>query len=186
MKLGGTGGANTRTGLDFEKKVDLIKAFENLPSYSLKIRPKKGKNRPSYDIYFRNLHVGIIFTYSDLFAFLKEKGNDQEQIWQKKLQPDKVFYNLLNETIYIIEVKYQDTEGSVDEKLQTCDFKRKKYVALLNGLSIDIEYIYVLSDWFKKDDYKEVLEYVAAEGCKFYFNEIPLNKLSLPYTDLEL
>ena len=91
---------------------------------------------------------------------------------------------ILNQTIYIVEVKHQQVTGSVDEKLQTCDFKRKQYVKLLDDLNIDVEYIYVFNDWFLKNEYKDVLQYIKLEGCKFYFNEIPLNKLSLPYTDI--
>ena len=41
---------------------------------------------------------------------------------------------IVRETLFIIEVKYQQVEGSVDEKLQTCDFKRKQYLKLVVGL----------------------------------------------------
>jgi hypothetical protein len=40
--------------------------------------------------------------------------------------------------------------GSVDEKLQTCDFKRKQYLKLVQPLGIKVEYVYVLNDWFKQ------------------------------------
>lgn len=42
----------------------------------------------------------------------------------KKLLPDDSIYVILNNTFFIIECKYQQVGGSVDEKLQTCDFKR--------------------------------------------------------------
>ena len=154
MKKGGTSGGNTRTGLHFEEKVDLVQAFDNVDGYSI-----QEKNDSLFGIIYDNQEVGLIFKKHAL-------------------------YNFLNQTIYIVEVKHQQVTGSVDEKLQTCDFKRKQYVKLLDGLNIDVEYIYVFNDWFLKDEYKDVLQYIKLEGCKFYFNEIPLNKLSLPYTDL--
>ena len=35
MKKGGTSGGNTRTGLHFEEKVDLVQAFDNVDGYSI-------------------------------------------------------------------------------------------------------------------------------------------------------
>jgi hypothetical protein len=68
----------------------------------------------------------------------------------------------------------------VDEKLQTCDFKRKQYQKLLSRANIDVEYVYLLSYWFKKPEYKDVLDYVISVGCQFYFEYIPLTKFGLP------
>ena len=36
MKEGGTGGANTKTGLQFEERTDLRQIFESIPGYQLK------------------------------------------------------------------------------------------------------------------------------------------------------
>ena len=44
--------------------------------------------------------------------------------------PDSVFVNHTNNTIYVIEKKFQEGSGSVDEKLQTCDFKKRIYQKL--------------------------------------------------------
>lgn len=70
--------------------------------------------------------------------------------------------------------------GSVDEKLQTCDFKNKQYNKLLAPLRISVKYVYILSDWFKKDVYKDVLRYVNSVGCHYFFYELPLDFLGLP------
>ena len=83
--------------------------------------------------------------------------------------------------MYIIEKKFQHGSGSVDEKLQTCDFKKKIYTKLLYSLNINVEYIYVLSDWFKKERYNDVLNYITSSNCYYYYNEIPLTKLPLPH-----
>ena len=57
--------------------------------------------------------------------------------------------------MFILEVKTQNVAGSVDEKLQTCDFKKKQYQKLLSQLNMEVQYIYILDDWFKKPQYKE-------------------------------
>ncbi len=67
----------------------------------------------------------------------------------------------------------------MDEKLQTSDFKKKQYVKLLAPLGVEVEYIYVLSDWFTKKRYTDVLNYVQAIGGKYFFGELPLEVLGL-------
>jgi len=51
---------------------------------------------------------------------------------------------------------------------------------LLSPLNIEVEYIYILSDWFKNPRYKDVLDYIHSVGCDYYFNYIPLKRLGLP------
>jgi hypothetical protein len=95
----------------------------------------------------------------------------------------KIFYdcfvNYRDKTVYIIEKKFQSSAGSVDEKLQTCDFKRKQYKKLFSSIGYDIQYIYLLCDWFRKPEYRDVLQYIKDVGCDYYFNEIPLDKLNI-------
>ena len=71
-------------------------------------------------------------------------------------------------------------EGSVDEKLQTCDFKRKQYMKLVSGLGLTVKYVYVLNEWFSKKHYKDVLRYITSMGCHYKFDEIPVEWLGLP------
>lgn len=40
--------------------------------------------------------------------------------------------------------------------------------------------MYLLSSWFKKEEYKDVLNYIISVGCSYYFDYIPLSKLNLP------
>jgi len=77
-------------------------------------------------------------------------------------------------------MKFQKVTWSVDEKLQTCDFKKKQYRKLVASLNIEEEFIYILSDWFKKSEYKDTPDYVIVVGCQYYFNYLPLQKLGLP------
>jgi hypothetical protein len=84
----------------------------------------------------------------------------------KKLLPDDALLVVVRETLFIVEVKYQQVAGSVDEKLQTCDFKRKQYVKLVADLGLKVEYVYVLNDWFKAPGYKDVLDYIhSVRAC---------------------
>lgn len=82
--------------------------------------------------------------------------------------------------MFFIKLKYQQVAGSVNEKLQTCDFKRKQYLKLVQPLDIKVEYVYVLNDWFKQPSYKDVLDYINSVNCHYKFNELPLTWLGMP------
>lgn len=170
MISGGIGGGNTRTGLVFEKEVDLAKAISKLPGYSIK------RN----NVFFNDELVGRLFKKNKLYDFIKELKIDWKKIISSKLLPDDSIYVLVNNTIFIIECKYQNSPGSVDEKLQTCDFKKKQYQKLFAPANFEVEYIYLLSNWFRKDKYKDVLNYILSVGCHYYFGYIPLQKFGLP------
>jgi len=47
-------------------------------------------------------------------------------------------------------------------------------------LNIEVEYIYILSDWFRHASYKDVCDYIISVGCQYYFKYLPLQKLGLP------
>ncbi len=170
MKTGGVGGGNTITGLNFEKKTDIL----NL------LKSKKGYKVISNIIYYEDKEVAKSFKKNSLYKFLETKGVDYTRILSKKLLPDDAIYVVINNTLFIIEVKFQKVEGFVDEKLQTCDFKRKQYAKLMAPLNIEVEYIYILSDWFRNPKYKDVLDYIISVGCQYYFKYLPLQKLGLP------
>ena len=115
-----------------------------------------------------------------LYKYLGSRKINYKKIISKKLLPDDAIYVITNNTLFIIEIKFQKVSGSVDEKLQTCDFKRKQYAKLMAPLNIEVEYIYILNDWFRKPEYKDVLDYVISVGCQYYFHYLPLQKLGLP------
>ena len=181
MIKGGSGGYNTKTGLYFEGKVDLITFIKNLPNYQVKETIyTKNKSNKWYEIFYNNEKVADAFRKNALYVYLEVNGVDWKKILSKKLLPDDAIYVILNNTVFIIEVKYQEVAGSVDEKLQTCDFKRKQYLRLFAPLNRKVEYIYILNDWFKKPEYKDVLDYIIFMGCRYYFNYLPLQELGLP------
>ncbi len=174
MKKGGIGGGNTNTGLYFEKERDILKIFQNIPGYQVK------KDIIGYKIIFKNKYIAHTYKRNELYKFLKSKGIDWKKVLSRALYPDNALYVILNNILYILEIKYQQVEGSVDEKLQTCDFKKKQYKKLMSLINIDVEYIYILSDWFKQPKYKDVLDYIISVGCQYYFNYLPLKKLGMP------
>lgn len=174
MIEGGIGGNATLTGLNFENKVDLITLLKQIKGYSIE-RQAVGNN-----ILFNNKIVARCFKKYEFYKFLEEHKIDHKNILSKKLLPDDALLVIIRETLFIIEVKYQQVAGSVDEKLQTCDFKRKQYLKLVQPLGIKVEYVYVLNDWFKKPSYKDVLDYINSVNCHYKFNELPLSWLGSP------
>lgn len=170
MIKNGKGGGNTKTGLVFEGKTDLATFLNDQNGY-----------RVVGDIvYYNNKKVARIFKKHEFYRYLKKIGIDWTKIISKKLLPDDSIYVIKTNTLFIVECKYQQVNGSVDEKLQTCDFKRKQYQKLMSQVNIDVEYIYLLSNWFKNPKYKDVLDYIISMHCQYYFEYIPLTKLGLP------
>ncbi len=176
MKEGGVGGANTLTGLDFEQEVDFQNLLAAKPGYEVKPIPgKAGKG-----VYFKGELVARCFRKHDFYNYLEEEDVDWEPKISKQLLPDDALLVIVRETLFIIEVKYQQVAGSVDEKLQTCDFKRKQYQKLVAGLGLRVEYVYVLNDWFRQPCYKDVLDYIHSVNCQYKFGSLPLAWLGLP------
>ena len=179
MIKNGIGGANTQTGIVFEKKVELATRLNKLDGYKcVEVKYKKIRSK-SYEIYFEKKLVAQTFQKHALYSFLEERKIDWKKILSKKLLPDDTIYVIKDNTIYILEMKFQEVDGSVDEKLQTCDFKKKQYVKLFTPLNIKVEYYYVLNDWFDKPEYKDVFEYIVNVGCKYFIEELPFNEIGL-------
>ncbi len=170
MIQGGKGGGNTLTGLNFEKERDILEL----------LRKTKGYKVNGTVILYQDKEVARSFKKNGLYKFLESQKIDYKKILSKKLLPDEALYVITNNTLFIIELKFQRVAGSVDEKLQTCDFKRKQYAKLMAPLNIEVEYIYILSDWFNKNEYKDVRDYIISVGCQYYFKYLPLQKLGLP------
>lgn len=170
MIYGGKGGGNTKTGLAFEGKTDLAEFLNSQKGYEVK------ENK----VLYKGELVGRIFKKYGFYDFLKELDIDWKQLISKRLLPDDSIFVIIANTLFIIECKFQQVAGSVDEKLQTCDFKRKQYQKLLSKANIEVEYIYLLSDWFRKPEYKDVLDYIHSVHCYYFFEYIPLIKLGLP------
>lgn len=171
MIKNGKGGGNTRTGLIFEGKTDLSTFLSKQPNYSV----------VDNDVLYQGNKVAEVYKKHKFYnVFLKKLEIDWTKYISKQLLPDDSIFVLLNNTLFIIECKHQQVAGSVDEKLQTCDFKKKQYKKLMAPANIDVEYIYLLDNWFKDEKYKDVLDYIHSVGCDYYFEYIPLHRLGLP------
>jgi len=167
MIKGGTGGGNTQSGLRFEARINIGEALTKIPGFEIK----------GHEVYKDGIKVAHLYSKHKLYTLLLEERKIDHRILSKKLLPDEAI--LVGDTLYIVEMKFQFVAGSVDEKLQTCDFKKRQYSKLFNESGIALEYIYVLNDWFKKPEYRDVLEYISEVGCHYFFNEIPLSFLKL-------
>jgi hypothetical protein len=131
-------------------------------------------------IFYNNKHVAQSYRKHGLYKYLNSINLDYKKYLSKKLLPDEALYVIVNNTLFVLEMKTQEVAGSVDEKLQTCDFKRKQYAKLMAPLNIEVEYIYILNKWFENPVYKDVLDYIISVGCQYYFQYLPLQKLGLP------
>ncbi|GAA7341880.1 hypothetical protein MLS218_03660 [Helicobacter pylori] len=119
-----------------------------------------------------------------MYRYLEKEGTDWEKILSSQLLPNNAIFVSSNNTFFILEKKYQGTNGSVDEKLQTCDFKLKQHKKLFKSLECQVEFIYILNKWFiEKPKYKDALDYIRSVNCQYYIGDIkdlPLNKIGLP------
>lgn len=182
MIEGGVGGGTTITGLHFERRCDFRTLLDDIPGYS--IDPHEGG--VGVWIVFNGKRVGRSFRKGEFYYFLDSAGIDWRRKISRKLLPDDALLVVVRDTLFIIEVKYQQVSGSVDEKLQTCDYKKKFYMRILAGSGLLVEYVYVLNrPWFEHPGYKDVLEYITSVGCHYHFDFLPLRWLGLPTQDSE-
>jgi hypothetical protein len=187
MIKNGKGGGNTKTGLIFEGKTDLATFLSEQKGYEVKLEKEKvifqGNETTikTKNVYYNGTKVAELYKKSEFYSVLLKK---LDIVWEeyisKRLFPDDSIFVIMKNTVYIVECKHQQVAGSVDEKLQTCDFKKKQYKKLLSKANLDVEYIYLLDDWFRNDKYKDVLDYIHSVGCDYYFEYIPLYRFGLP------
>lgn len=134
------------------------------------------RNTTTGTIFEEKVHMeqeGINITKHDLYRFLSKQGINWQDIISKKLLPDEAYYDEQNNRVIIYEKKFQQTAGSADEKPQTCAFKIMQYRKLFAALGItDVSYIYIFNDWFKRPEYKDMLEYISSvDGCDYIIIE---------------
>ena len=103
-------------------------------------------------------------TKNNLYKYLEKNGIDWTTILSRKLLPDEAYYNPTTKEFSIYEKKYQQTEGSADEKPQTCGFKIWEYKKLSRAIGAEkTTYTYLLSSWFAQDKYHDMLDYIRNE-----------------------
>ena len=157
----GGGSKTNKNGLSFEGRTDLLESFNNHPDF----------NVDGNQVFKKNKLIGEYYEKHKFYKnFLEVKGVDWKGLVSKKYLPDSVFVNFNNNTLYVIEKKYQEDSGSVDEKLQTCDFKKRVYQKLLKDLKYNVNYYYLLNDWFEQPVYRDVFKYIDSVGCKKFID----------------
>lgn len=116
---------------------------------------------------------GIDVTKYNLYSYMKSKGLKWEDYISRRLLPDEGYLDYENDELRIYEKKFQKTNGSADEKPQTCGFKILEFNKIAKALGVSkVTYTYLLSDWFKQPKYKDMLDYIkSVEGCDYYFCE---------------
>lgn len=117
------------------------------------------------------IEEGIELTKYKMYTYLKEKNIDWKNFLSRKLLPDTAYFNPATGELKIYEKKFQQTDGSADEKPQTCAFKIFEYNKIGKAIGAKtVTYTYLLSDWFKQDKYKDMLDYIkSVPGCDYYF-----------------
>jgi hypothetical protein len=175
MIRGGVGGSNTGTGLIFEKKNGLKEAFRIATNFQLnknELVDSTGNvvaiaGDKSRDFYSKILNC-------------KEIDMKRSGVLSKGLRPDGFVAPIDSDVVFIIELKTQRTKGSVDEKLQTCVFKKDRYDAMLALVGKRSKMVYILKgSWFSKPEYKDTLDFMDRQGTIVCFDELPLEVVGL-------
>lgn len=169
-KVGG-GSKTNLNGLSFEGRTSLIDSLNLHPNIEIK---------NNNEIHFNGVIVGYYFEKHNFYTdFIEKHKVDWKKLISKKYLPDGVFVNILIKKVFIIEKKFQESSGSVDEKLQTCDFKRKTYKKIIEKTGFETEYFYLLNSWYKRVEYEDVKEYIKSVGCNFFIDKIGLEELGI-------
>lgn len=166
--------------LDFSSDINLFRILAAVPGY--RISPESEK--AGMEVFFHEQLVARCFREKGFTQFLEESGINCKEVVSVEIVPSYVLFVVEPQCLFIIEVKSVEIEESVDEQLMLCDFWRSIYQNLAAKLSLRVEYVYVLDDWFKHPKYKDVLEYINSVNCHYKFNRLPLEWLGLP-TELE-
>lgn len=195
MKKGGIGGANTnKSGLKFEHDTDLATSINTYLSDDYKLvkhefqtnikLPKPESTAPVFDLIRKkdNYHVGIITNQYQFYNVLKEHyglENFNKKLWK----PDECFFNFETNTIYIVEKKWQQRAGSVDEKMFGFVNKRRLYQNNFNQMekepkpTVEFCALFNSSWWLKgnkgknQKNYQDYFDNLRIDGIKIFFDK---------------
>lgn len=159
----GAGGANTnKNGLSFENITDLKSEYKIVydDKYFIKITFNRDDNELKKQ--YTALRKKQFLKFMEIY-----KAKEIEAAHGCK-EPDEVYVDTIKKVIFILEKKYQKSNGSVCEKIQTGPFKKWHYENMYPDFTI--EYIYCLSNWFK-DNCKVELEYLKKNKIPVFWAE---------------
>lgn len=152
----GAGGDNTnKNGCNYED-ITYLPTLLNIESNKVFF----GNSNDYYYVYDKY----IILKKNGLYNYLYKDYNNN---CEKKLKPDECILNVSECILYILEKKFQQGSGSVDEKIQTALFKKWFYKEQYPKYTII--YIYVLSDWFKQKKYRPEMRYLHNNNIHVLF-----------------
>ena len=89
MKAGGTGGANTKTGLVFEGKTDLATFLNAQKNYCV----------VDENVYYRGKLVARVFKKFAFYKFLEEYNIDWRKLISKRLLPDDCIFVIIKNPV---------------------------------------------------------------------------------------
>ena len=121
----------------------------------------------------KGVAAGIEISKHELYRFLDKKGIKWQELISRKLLPDEAYWDEETKTLSIFEKKTQKKDGSADEKPQTCAFKIWEFSKIGQALGANkVTYTYILSSWFGKPKYKDMLAYIkSVPGCDYILVE---------------
>ncbi|TPR18472.1 hypothetical protein DY138_05150 [Apilactobacillus timberlakei] len=191
----GIGGANTNAnGLKFENKTDLATSIASFLSDKYILKPHIFKHKDKlvvkskslvYDVYRirDNKLIGIITKQNQFYNILSEHYG-VDNVNHKRWKPDEVFFNFENNTVFIVEKKWQSSTGSVDEKIFGFVNKRRLYQNNFNQLSKEpkptVEFSALFnSDWWlnggtdhnNEKSYQDYFDNLRIDGIKIFFDK---------------
>lgn len=105
------------------------------------------------------------------------KGKIDSQKFKKKTETEEANKNKEILEKGFIEFRHKVGEGS---RLYGSVTEKDIAQAIKDKFNIDVEYIYLLDNWFRNERYADVLDYIHSVGCDYYFEYIPLTRLGLP------
>lgn len=187
MKKGGVGGAKTqKAGEKFEKSTaeDLIQDIIKIGYELVAEHRPKGNEKTLHGLTLINeAQESIEIYYQDgLYKlFYEPRGIDWKEHFSSRLKPDTAIYSPKRQVLTIIEKKQQETEGSVAEKLQTCDYKLQYYRTLTSSLNVRVELFWLLGRYFenKQEALRSVFQYMETKGSRYFFRRIPTLDLEI-------
>ena len=174
----GAGGANTNgNGLPYELYTDLSDSYtvcqespETTPGKIsrnlMKLVKFKGYDRRIHTASKSAFHKGM-----GLLGFLMvlPVALGMTQPAHGCRQPDEAYVDTERKKIVIIEKKFQQCGGSVCEKIQSGDFKRRQYQKMYP--QFEVHYVYCLSSWFKKNCAAEIDDLVNYSNIPVFFGD---------------
>ena len=146
----GAGGANTNaTGLAYETLTDLNDMYTR-----------------AGDMLTFHGYTKQFKTFKKAELFRKVRRDTSVVPMHGCKQPDESFLSIDDSKLFIIEKKFQQTSGSVCEKIQTGDAKRYNYRNMFPEL--EVHYVYCLSEWFASNC-KAELDYLSECGIPIFW-----------------